>query len=71
MRGETRFAKRDEDALQVSLNSKSETFIDFYTSFKSRWSNKIKKPPPFDIAKQLWLIEDILLKPNITQVQIH
>ena len=53
MRSETGFTKRDEDALQVSLNSKFETFIDFYTSLKSRWSNKIKKPSPFDIAKQL------------------
>ncbi len=42
MRSETRFAKRDEDALQASLNSKSETFIDFYISLKSRLSNKIK-----------------------------
>jgi len=53
MRSETQFAKRDEDALQASLNSKAETFIDFYTSLKSKWSNKIKKPSPFDIAKQL------------------
>jgi len=68
MRSETRFAKRDEDALQVSLNSKSETFIDFYTSLKSRWSNKIKKPsPPFDIAKQLWLIAGILPISNFYQ----
>ena len=63
MRSETRFAIRDEDTLQVSWNRKSKTFIDFYISLISSWSNKIDTPqPPFDIAKQLWLIADILLK---------
>lgn len=42
MRCDNRVVMRDEDALKASLNSKSVTFIDLYTSLKSRWSNKIK-----------------------------
>jgi len=67
MRSETRFAKRYEDALQASLNSKYETFIDFYTSLKSRWSSKIKnRLHHLILLSSFGLIADILLENQIS-----
>ena len=73
MRSENRFVIRDEDALQVSWNGKSKTFIDFYIKLISSWSNKIDTPqPPFDNANQLWVnCRYLVRKPNITQVTIY
>ena len=73
MRSETRFAIGDEDALQVSWNWKSKTFMDFYISLKSSWSNKIDTPQsPFDNANQLWVnCRYLVRKPNITQITIY